>query len=199
MRSVIATAAVAGVLAAGAALASAATAAADPAPPPPADPAAAPAPPPPPFDPAADPGPRSLASLAATPGGTPPDLLLSQYPVPSVAGAQPVMGFDSSVLNAANLLSSGDKLAEQGQQSLYSTGPNDNTAPASTWDAMKRAHGVWHMALGRLTPDQLGEPLDGTAPAPGTHLPPGVVDADSVPPPPLPLPVPLTPTPPPAG
>jgi hypothetical protein len=60
---------------------------------------------------------------------------------------------------------------------MYSAGPTDLNAPGPSGriDAFKRAHGLWHEGLGRLDQSQLGQPLPGTAPPPGTHLPPGPV------------------------
>jgi hypothetical protein len=61
---------------------------------------------------------------------------------------------------------------------------------------MKGAHALWHGAMGKLTPDQLGEPLPGTAPPPGTAIPQGLVDFLPDPAPDLP---PEPPAPPPGG
>jgi hypothetical protein len=179
---------VASVLACGTAVASAATAAADPLPPVPADPAA-PAPPPDP----ADPPPTAmgtvtgwLAQPSASPAGF--DLLLSQTSLPGVPGGQPAAVLpDSSVVNSAQYLFGPNlKLSEQGQQSMYSAGPTDPDAPAPNGriDAIQRAHGIWHMGMGRLDQGQLGQPLPGTAPPPGTSIPPGPEQFYEPPPPP---------------
>jgi hypothetical protein len=170
---------VAGVLAAGA-LASAVTAAADPPPAVPADPAA-PEPPPPPPDILG----TAMASLAnggpdwlSQPGGsgTPPDFWLSQYPVPAVAGKQPASPFgDGSALSPAYLFPSNVKLTEQSQgPTMYGLPPaDDSSIPDDKWEAFKRARGLFHIVMGKLPEDQLGEPLPGTAPPPGSNLPVG--------------------------
>jgi len=173
--------AVAGVLAVGAAVASTATAAADP--PPPADPAAAASPADP--TPAPDPGPPPtamgtmrdvLGQSNASPSGF--DLVLSQTPTPALPGSQPASP-PTNVLNTPQYLFGPNmKLAEQGQQSIYSAGPTDPNAPPASGriDAFQRAHGLWHMGIGQMPKDQLGQPLPGTAPPPGTNLPAGPVE-----------------------
>ena len=82
------------------------------------------------------------------------------------------------------------KLSEQGQQSMYSAGPTDPNAPPPTGriDAFQRAHGIWHEGMGRMDLDQLGQPLPGTAPPPGTNLPAGPMQFLPDPPPPAPAP-----------
>jgi hypothetical protein len=186
---------VVGVLAVGTAVASAATAAADPPPPVPADPAA-PAEPPDPGPPATAMGTMGalLGESTASPAGF--DLLLSQSPVPGVPGSQPVgLG---AVNTPQYLFGPNMKLSEQGQQSMYSTGPTDLNAPPPTGriDGLQRAHGIWHQGMGRLDMGQLGQPLPGTAPPPGTNLPPGPEQFYEPPPPPG---IPPPPTPPPGG
>ena len=195
-RKLAQTVTLAGLLAVGTAVASAATAPADPLPPVPADPAAAdPAAPAPPPDPAAPP-PTAMGTMSAilnqsTTSPTGFDLLLSQTSLPALPGTQSVAPPDLSVVNALPwLFGPNQKLSEQGQQSMYSAGPTDLNAPAPTGriDAFQRAHGIWHESLGRLDQSQLGQPLPGTAPPPGTNLPPGPVqflpDNYGAPPPP---------------
>jgi hypothetical protein len=186
---------VVGVLAVGTAVASAAAAAADPAPPVPADPAAPTGPP--------DPGPPAtamdtmtgiLGQSTSSPTGF--DLLLSQSPVPGVPGNQPAAPMGVSALDSPQYLFGPNmKLSEQGQQSMYSTGPTDPNAPPPSGriDGLQRAHGIWHQGMGRLDLAQLGQPLPGTAPPPGTNLPPGPEQflPDPPPPPGAPLPPPL--------
>ena len=193
---------VVGVLAVGTAVASAATAAADPPPPVPADPAAPTEPP--------DPGPppTAMGTMGAVLGQSTPspaglDLLLGQSPIPAVPGSQPVAPLDLSAVNTPQYLFGPNmKLSEQGQQSMYSAGPTDLNAPPPTGriDAFQRAHGIWHQGMGRLDLDQLGQPLPGTAPPPGTNIPAGPEQflPDVLPwnPPPVP---PSAPTPAPGG
>jgi hypothetical protein len=182
-KRVAANIAAAGLLSVGTAVGCAATAAADPPPPVPADPAD-PAPPPDPaaWDPAAPPqtalGTMSAVLNQSTPSPTGFDLLLSQTSVPGTPGGQPPAPPDLSVVNTLPyLFGPNEKLSEQGQQSMYSAGATDLNAPAPTGriDAFQRAHGLWHEGLGRLDQGQLGQPLPGTAPPPGTNLPPGPV------------------------
>jgi hypothetical protein len=160
---------VAGMLAVGAAVAASATAAADPGDPPaPADPG---------------PGLPGLPGFGGLPlpPGTPlgnvssTELLLGQYPVPSVPGGQPASPPGDSTLSAmAPLNPINFYLPGQGDQSMYSVSPADPNAPPPTkWDYFRGAHGLWHTVMGRMTDDQLGEPLPGTAPPPGTNMPQG--------------------------
>ena len=183
---VAATVAAAGVLAAGAAIASSATAAADPVPPVPADP------------------PLPSDGQPDTPGGLPiagylnsNELLLGQYSVPAVGGTQPSAPPDFDTMNAnaiQYLFGPNLKLSEQGQESMYSVGPPDPNAPVGDkWEYFRRAHGDWHMVMGKLDPSQLGEPLPGTAPPPGTNIPVGLEQYLPEPPPAIP------PVPPPSG
>jgi hypothetical protein len=186
---------VVGVLAVGTAVASAATAAADPAAPAPADPAAPTEPP--------DPGPppTAMGTMAgilgqSTSSPTGFDLLLSQSPVPAVPGNQPAAPMGVSAVNSPQYLFGPNmKLSEQGQQSMYSAGPTDPNAPPPTgrMDAFQRAHGIWHQGMGRMDLSQLGQPLPGTAPPPGTNIPAGPEQflPDPPPPPGAPPPPPL--------
>jgi hypothetical protein len=172
-----------GVLAVGTAVASAATAAADPAPPVPADPAA-PTEPPDPGSPPTAMGTMGAVLGQATPSPAGLDLLLGQSPIPAVPGSQPV-GV-SAVNTPSYLFGPNMTLSEQGQQSMYSTGPTDPNAPPPTGriDAFQRAHGIWHQGMGRLDLAQLGQPLPGTAPPPGTNIPAGPEQFLPDPPPP---------------
>jgi hypothetical protein len=177
---------VVGVLAVGTAVASVATAVADPPPPVPADPAA-PTGPPDPGLPGTAMGAMGafLEQSTASPAGF--DLLLSQSAIPTVPGGQPAAPMDFSAVNTPQYLFGPNMmLSEQGQQSMYSTGPTDPNAPPPTGriDAIQRAHGIWHQGMGRLNLDQLGQPLPGTAPPPGTNLPPGPEQFLPDPPPP---------------
>jgi hypothetical protein len=198
-RKLAETVTVAGVLAVGTVVASAATAAADPPPPVLADPAA-PAPPPDP----ADPPQTMMGSVTGFLGQSTMspnagfDLLLGQSAMPAVPGGQPAAVLpDLSVLNAPQYLFGPNlKLSEQGQQSMYSAGPTDPYAPGPNGriDAIQRAHGLWHMGMGRLEQNQLGQPLPGTAPPPGTNIPAGPEQFYEPPPPPG-----IPPAPPPGG
>jgi hypothetical protein len=184
----------ASILAVGAAVATSATAAADEPPPPaPVNPA------PPPADAAAA-GPTGFLPPAGTlqnfipEGGMAPgsgyDFLLGQAPMPTAQGGQPaptMVGADGQPMPAApqqtlldptaiqSLKPTNFSLAGQGQQSLYSYTPAAPDAPpANFFDNARGAHGIWNYGMGKLTPDQLGGPLPGTAPPPGTNVPVGL-------------------------
>jgi hypothetical protein len=195
----------AGILAVGGAVVFSATAAADDAPPPP--------PPPPP-------GPTGFLPPAGTvqnflpQGGMAPgsgyDFLLGQAPLPTAQGGQPapvIVGEDGQPVPAAQaptlidqqavnaLKPTNFELAGQGQQSVYSYTPADPAAPPPNFmDNAKGAHGIWNYQMGRLTTAQLGQPLPGTAPPPGTNIPVGLAadpNDPTAPPPPQP-PFPFT-------
>jgi hypothetical protein len=192
-RGVAAKIAVAGLLSVGAGVDSAAPAAADP-PPPPVDPGVEP--PPENLDDALAPSLFTLLGAPAPTGsGAPVDLFLGQHSIPSVPGSQPVppMDLNTAISSGAPLLPQQFKLAAPDEGNMYSIGQGDVTDHPELIPALKGAHAIWHGGMGRLTPDQLGEPLPGTAPPPGTNIPPGVVDYLPDPPP-----WPQAPVPPPA-
>lgn len=64
--------------------------------------------------------------------------------------------------------------------------------PFARVDAFKGVHALIHGGLGRMPGGELGQPLAGIAPAPGTNLPPGLEQFYVVPDPLL-LPVPSVP------
>ena len=197
---------VAGMLAVGAAVATAATAAADEPPPPPAP--ADPAPAPTGFLPPAGTLQSFLPQNGMAPGSG-YDFLLGQAPMPTAQGGQPTptaVGADGEPVPAAqqtlldpqaiqSLKPTNFSLAGQGQTSYYSNTPAAPDAPPPNFiDNAKGAHGIWNYQMGRLTTAQLGQPLPGTAPPPGTNIPVGLAPdpADpSAPPPPQP-PFPFT-------
>ena len=72
-------------------------------------------------------------------------------------------------------------------------------SPFARIDTLRGQHAIVHGALGRMSADQLGQPLPGTAPPPGTNIPPGLGQY-YVPPDPAPAPLPPgAPVPPPAN
>jgi hypothetical protein len=215
VQSHVAIALAAGVLAAAATIACSATAAADEPPPPPApaDPA--------PVSTGLIPPPGTLQSFLPQGGMAPGsgyDFLLGQAPLPTAQGGQPTpvtLGADGQPVAAAQTPTILDQqaiqalkptnfaLAGQGQQSLYSNTPAAPDAPPPNFiDNAKGAHGIWNYQMGRLSTEQLGQPLPGTAPPPGTNIPVGLApdpNDPSAPPPPQP-PFPFTAaTPPPPG
>ena len=200
--SVITAVAAAGALTVGAAVLGTATAAADPAPPPPVvDPA------PPVAIPVigSDLGPDGLAVLeqagdpAAGPLGAPTvsgldgTTVLGQNVAPSAPGSGPgvvpnLRAFNNAYGPQQNLVPSAPGEGEQ-----FDVAPGEETADvnARTWIGryidMYRAGMLRGGLLGQAPQEQLGEPLPGTAPPPGTNIPAGLGQyvpgqADSAPP-----------------
>jgi len=162
----------AGVLAVGAAVASAATAAADPPPPPvPADPAA-----PPPPDAAAPPNPinnplTGFAQFFLNSGGQ--DLMLSQSAIPALPGSAPFSPPSTDILAGSQLLNPANyRVPDPDQVSPYALAQG-TPGPFARVDGLKGLHAMVHGALGRMPADELGQPLPGTAPPPGTAIPAG--------------------------
>lgn len=60
------------------------------------------------------------------------------------------------------------------EASPYMLQTNVPAGPFARVDAFKGAHALGHAALGRIPGSQLGSPVAGTAPPPGTNLPPGL-------------------------
>lgn len=179
-----------GTLMAGAAVLGAAVAAADPAPPPP-----------PPVEPAppvtvpvlgSDLGPNGLAVLgqagdpAPGPLGAPniPGLdgttVLGQNAAPSAPGLGPgvtpnLHAFNNAYGPQQNLVPSAPG---EGQQFDVAPGEENADVNARTWVGryidMYRAGMLKGGLLGQVPQEQLGEPLPGTAPPPGTNIPSGL-------------------------
>lgn len=181
MRSIqrtLAKGAAAAALVVGAAVTSMATAAADdPAPPDPALPAD-PAPPPPPPAQGLLPPPGALtdslngfANYIAGDAGQ--QLLLGQTPVPAVAGTAPAAPPTADILNGSQLLIPQNYgMPTPDQTSPYQLAPGAD-GPFARVNQFKGVHAMLHGALGRMPADQLGQPLPGTAPPPGTNIPAG--------------------------
>ncbi len=182
--------AAAGTLMVGAAVLGPAVAAADPAPPPP--PPVEPAPPVPVPVLGSDLGPNGLAVLgqagdpAPGPLGAPsvPGLdgttALGQNAVPSAPGAGPgtppnLRAFNNAYGPQQNLVPSAPG---EGQQFDVAPGEENADVNARTWMGryidMYRAGMLKGGLLGQVPQEQLGEPLPGTAPLPGTNIPPGL-------------------------
>ncbi len=112
------------------------------------------------------------------------DLLLAQRALPAVQG--PPAPPDTRFLEpSAALFPHNFKLASQGQTSVYSqASPDPDASNPGLVDYLQGAHGLWHEGMGRMDQDQLGQPLPGTAPPPGTNLPAGPMQFLPDPPPP---------------
>jgi hypothetical protein len=173
-REVAAHIALAGMLALGAAVASAAIAAADP-------------PPEPPADPVVPAGP-SAAFAPVDPNVAPPvgsfaqgimtipfeQLQLGQHAVPSLPGTAPALPPGDDVLTAGNYLNPLNfRMPPPDEENPYKLGEGDPDAPG-TLNGIRGARGLFHGVMGKLTPEQLGEPLPGTAPHPDINVPPGL-------------------------
>jgi hypothetical protein len=208
-REAAANIAAAGLLAVGAAVAFAATAAADddaPPPPPPVaiDPAA---PPPPATGPlpgfGAPLGPAGLNVLEqngqpANPAalGTPPvtgldyTTVLGQNPVPAPPGPDPGVVPNLNVFNNAYGPQQCLQPSAPGKCEEFGVAPGDENADVNKriwlgrYIDMYRAGMLKGGLLGQMPQEQLGESLPGTAPPPGTNIPPGLVQFQPDPPPP---------------
>jgi hypothetical protein len=211
-RKTVANVAALGTLAFGAAVAFAATAAADPPPDPlPAEPG--PPPPPGPTVPLMGPlGPNGF-NLLAQAGQDPVDgglgapavngldrnSVLGQNLVPSAPSANPGIVPNLNPFNNAYGVQQNVKPAAPGQGQEFGVAPGDENADVSRrqylgrYIDMQRAGMLKGGLLGQVPQEQLGQPLPGTAPPPGTNLPPGPVqflpdpvDPNAPPPPPPP-------------
>jgi hypothetical protein len=216
----VANIAAAGLITVGAAVAFAATAAADPQLPP--DPAlpvpGAPEPPPPPGPPVpvlgAPLGPQGLdvlaqngqdqnpAALGAPPvTGLDQTTVLGQNAVPSAPGAGPGVVPNLNPFNNAYGPQQCMVPSAPGKCEQFDVAPGDenNDVTRREWLGryidMYRAGMLKGGLLGQVPQEQLGEPLPGTAPPPGTNIPPGLVQFQPDPPPPPGAP-PLVPPPP---
>ncbi|MBJ7340350.1 hypothetical protein [Mycolicibacterium sp.] len=184
-----------GLLALGAAVAFPATAAADEPPP---DPALVPGDAPPPAPPVpligtplGATGLDVLAQSNATgvPGtlGAPPvvgldrDTILGLNATPSAPGAGPGTPPNLNVFNNAyGAQQLNDVPSAPGQGTQFGVAPGDENADVrkgiwfGRWIDLQRS-GRTYGGLGQAPQQQLGEPLPGTAPLPGTVIPPGLV------------------------
>ena len=234
-RTAVTSAAAAGLVTFGAAVAFSATAAADPPPPDPAPlPVPAdPAPPPPPPGPTipvigAPLGPTGFDVLAQAgqpandvPGslgapqviGLDRDSVLGQLPIPSAPGPNPGTPPSFNVFNNAYGVQQYEKPSAPGQGEVFDVpqGQENDDVSKREWFGryidMYRAGMLKGGLLGQMPQEQLGEALPGTAPPPGTNIPPGLVQfqpdpaapPDGAPPPPPAPGAPPLPPPPPAG
>ena len=112
-----------------------------------------------------------------------PGLLLGQNAVPSAPGTPAsVTAPDLRAFNGDYLLPQNVAPAAPGQGvAADGFGPDAGRTPAPVGLAfLRRLHGMYQdgglagALLGQVPDEQLGEPLPGTAPAPGIYLPPGL-------------------------
>jgi hypothetical protein len=169
-----------------------------PGPPAVAAPAPAPEPPPPPGPEVpivgAPLGPNGLSVLAqngdeSAPGklGVPngidmsPGALLGQYTVPSAPGAGPPTNAPNlRAFNNGNFFPQNEKPSAPGQGTVVGVAPGQENADISGLDWLRGIHTLYRNGnlhggmLGQVPKEQLGEPLPGTAPPPGTNIPQGL-------------------------
>jgi hypothetical protein len=171
-------------------------------------------------------GPQGLNVLAQSgqepaPGalGAPPIIgidqttALGQNAVPSAPGAGPGVVPNLNPFNNAYGIQQNIAPAAPGQGQQFDVAPGDENADVSRREWLGRYVDMYRAGmlkgglLGQMPQEQLGEPLPGTAPPPGTNGPRGLVlflparaapPHDAPPPPPAPGAPPLVP-PPPAG
>ena len=123
-------------------------------------------------------GPLGLPDLAAYA----PGLLLGQNAVPSAPGAPTaVTAPDLRAFNGDYLLPQNVAPAAPGQGvTADGLGPTPQDPSTGRLAFLRRLHGMYQdgglagALLGQVPDEQLGEPLPGTAPAPGIYLPPGL-------------------------
>lgn len=155
-----------------AAVASSATAAADPDPTAPSD-TAAPisAEPPPPTD--------MISGAIAAAGQNPVaqlDSLLTSSPAPAAALGQSTLPNSPAadpLADISRMFPQYYRMPDSDTVSPYQLTENAPQGPFARVNAYKGVHALLHGALGRMPAAQLGDPLPGTAPAPGMVLPAG--------------------------
>ena len=206
--------AAAGLLAVGVAVAFAATAAADPPPPEPLPVPGEPAPPPPPPGPTvpvigAPLGPTGLGVLAQNGQGENPAALgappivgldqttvLGQNAIPAAPGVNPGAVPNLNVFNNQYGVQQCLAPSAPGKCEQFDVAPGDENADVSRREWLGRYIDMYRAGmlkgglLGQMPKEQLGESLPGTAPPPGTNIPPGLVEFQPDPPPPPGAPVP---------
>lgn len=127
---------------------------------------------------AAPAGPLGLPDLSAYA----PGLLLGQNAVPSAPGAQvPVAAPDLRAFDSAYLLPQNVAPAAPGQGvPAEGIGPTPDDPSTGRIAFLRRLHTMYAdgdlagALLGQVPDEQLGQPLPGTAPAPGIYLPSGL-------------------------
>lgn len=125
-----------------------------------------------------------ITAMADLLANSPQAPLLGQAPLPpgtisSGPGADPLA-------LAQVLMPQNYRMPTPDQDSPYALAPNTAPSPFARIDAWKGVHALLHGGLGRMPGDQLGQPMPGTAPPPGSNLPPGL-EQFYLPPPPDPV------------
>jgi hypothetical protein len=188
INGVAATVAMVGMLSVSGPFGCSAIATADPGPVKPADPAP-PVPPPAPVPPVVDALLAQNGSPAAGLGGI-PDLtgngtrdmlgLLGQTALPAPPGVDPGTPPEAYPLNNGYLLPQNVAPSAPYQGTVVGVAPGQENADTGASDYLQRLYasyqqgGLGGAMLGQRSVDQLGEPLPGTAPPPGTPMPAGL-------------------------
>jgi hypothetical protein len=152
-----------------------AIAGADPAPAMPTDPAV-------PVPPLAQNGNAGLGDIGDLVGNGTVDLLglLGQKTLPAAPGEDPGTPPEAYPLNNGYLLPQNVVPSAPGQGTVVGVAAGQENADTSAIDYLQRLHasyqrgGLTGAMLGQRSLDQLGEPLPGTAPLPGTPMPAGL-------------------------
>lgn len=134
---------------------------------------------------AADPPPPGPVPPVPTPPGPIPGLdlttVLGQHAVPSAPGAGPGTPPNLSVFNNGYGIAQNIEPAAPGQGQQFGVAPGQENADASRREWLGRYIDMYRAGmlegglLGQVPQEQLGQPLPGTAPPPGTNIPPGLV------------------------
>ncbi len=134
--------------------------------------------------------------------------VLGQVPLPSAPGAGPGVVPNLNVFNNAYGPTQCLVPSAPGKCEQFDVAPGDENADVNRREWFGRYIDMYRAGmlkggfLGQMPQEQLGEPLPGTAPPPGTNIPPGLVQflPDPAAPPdgaPVPPPAPGAPPPPP--
>jgi hypothetical protein len=116
--------------------------------------------------------------------------VLGQNPAPAPPGAAPGAPPNLNVFNNAYGIAQNVQPAAPGQGQQFDVAPGQENANVNRRDwfgrfpDMQRAGLLKGGLVGQMPQEQLGEPLPGTAPPPGTNIPSGLVQFLPGPPPP---------------
>ncbi|MCX2712107.1 hypothetical protein [Mycolicibacterium sp. J2] len=136
------------------------------------------------------PAPVTGALGAPAVNGLDRDTVLGQLPAPSAPGANPGTPPNLNVFNNAYGLPQCLVPSAPGKCEQFDVEPGQENADVSKREWFGRYIDLYRDGrlrgglLGQMPQQQLGEPLPGTAPPPGTNIPPGLVQYLPDPPPP---------------
>ncbi|MBX7433875.1 hypothetical protein JDV09_17420 [Mycobacterium sp. Y57] len=122
--------------------------------------------------------------------GLDPMTVLGQQPVPSPPGSGPGTPPNLSIFNNAYTLGQYLEPSAPGEGVQFGVPPGEENADLGRLEWFGRFLDMYRDGrltggmLGQMPESQLGQPLPGTAPLPGTNIPPGLVEY--LPPPPAP-------------